>query len=241
MKDPLWCLSTACARLSGSILPTRTLDASWDVVAHFSLFGLAPANVSLLGPYLMTCFSKLEFVVIDFASSCLISWIPSSLRSTYEELTKVTVSMSMKSWTAEFKWWLTCVRRGPTLARRCAWDLVLHSPDPKLSCHSNPKKKISMLPNSVVPPPGWVQLTLRLEAFHRCRFSTPSWRHGHGRLENCWCRPVMCDTHHSPFSGATCSNNTAELTRLAEALRRICSFISHGERVRFFFLFQTRG
>ena len=45
----------------------------------------------------------------------------------------------------------------------------------------------------------------------------------------------MCDTHHSAFSGATCSNNTAELTRLAKALRRICSFSSHGERVRFSF------
>ena len=55
-------------------------------------------------------------------------------------------------------------------------------------------------------------------------------------LDGILCEPVLCDTHHPAFSGATPrSDNTAELNGLAEALRWTCSFIPHSERVRFFY------
>ena len=78
----------ACARLPGSILLVKTLDASWDGVkystacgiatnfvpcsAPFSLSGLVLANTSLLRLSLMTCCSKLAFVVTGGALSCLV-------------------------------------------------------------------------------------------------------------------------------------------------------------------------
>ena len=47
------------------------------------------------------------------------------------------------------------------------------------------------------------------------------------------CEPVMCDPRRPAFLGSTsCSNNTAELTGFAEALRWINFFIHRGERVR---------
>ena len=46
-------------------------------------------------------------------------------------------------------------------------------------------------------------------------------------------RPVTCDPGHLAFLGAISrSNNTAELTGFADALRWIDSFIPRGERVR---------
>ena len=85
-------LAMACARLSDSILPTKMLDAS-RVAAKDRLFtalqpptqfrsfvasGLAPATAFLLRLSLTTCCSKLEFVALDFASLCLVFWMPSS-------------------------------------------------------------------------------------------------------------------------------------------------------------------
>ena len=49
------------------------------------------------------------------------------------------------------------------------------------------------------------------------------------------CGPVVRNPRHRAFSGATsCSNNTAELSGLAEALRWICFLIPRGEWGRFF-------
>ena len=48
------------------------------------------------------------------------------------------------------------------------------------------------------------------------------------------CGPVVCGVRHPAFLGATsCSDNTAELTGLAEVLRWIGFFLPRGERVRF--------
>ena len=80
----------ACARLPGSILPMKALDASSDVAkdqtaysitinvllgaAPSSLFGLCTGRVHLsFGYLLMTCCSKLLPEVTGSASSCLVS------------------------------------------------------------------------------------------------------------------------------------------------------------------------
>ena len=52
----------------------------------FSLSGLAPANAFLSQLSLTTCCSKLEFVVIDSASSCAVFYTLSSLHLLDEEL-----------------------------------------------------------------------------------------------------------------------------------------------------------
>ena len=50
------------------------------------------------------------------------------------------------------------------------------------------------------------------------------------------CGPVVCDPRLPAFLGATsCSNNTAELSGLAEAIRWAISFIHRGARLRILF------
>ena len=56
------------------------------------------------------------------------------------------------------------------------------------------------------------------------------------------CGPLTCDPCHLVFLGATsCSNDTAELTGFAEALRWTDYFTSRGERVRILSNLKTRG
>ena len=56
------------------------------------------------------------------------------------------------------------------------------------------------------------------------------------------CGPVVRDSRPPAFLGAkSCSNNTAELTGFAEAIRWANSLIHRGARLRILFWLQTRG
>ena len=105
---------------------------------------------------------------------------------------------------------------------------------------SKPKKRFSTLPSC--------RTTTRMGIWSLgCRLFAGGFEHqpdgsemaGWGTTavspDNCvriLCGPVTCDPGHPAFLGASCSNNTAELSGFAVTLRRTVSFIRCGERVR---------
>ena len=103
---------------------------------------------------------------------------------------------------------------------------------------SKPKKRFSMLPTCRTTRMGLESPGCRLFAGDFKRQpdgSEAGWGTTAVSADNCvriLCGPVTCDPGHLAILGASCSNNTTELSGFAVTLRRTDSFIRCVERVR---------
>ena len=251
-----------CARLPDSILLKKTQVAFWGATKGSIAFGitidvppfsghdvpsgLAVANASRPRPSSMSFFSTLPSVATDY-----VFWLLGSSTlfchgfTTCKEPTVARVSSSASLFLENQNVDCSCVLLGLTPIRRCAWGSILNSSDLK-PLGSPIRRKIyyvTYLPD--YHQTDWYRVS-RLEIFTDGGFK----RNFEGREMAGWgvaidspenfvrtiCGPVVCDPRLPSFLGATsCSNNTAELTGFAEAVRWANSFILRGARLRILF------
>ena len=234
----------ACARLSDSTSLKKILDVFWgaikgsiahgitiDVPHHsnpYVLCGLAQANASLLRPSSMTCCSQLSFE--ETGSAFLVAGLLDAfvtafnLRRTnrgpglnFKELMMTTLC---PAWAHTYQ--ATCLGFDPEQLRPKAFPL----PKPKRKFAMLPPRRVTTRMTGIESP--WLAtftdggLKRKIDGIEMTL-----WGVAVVSLEKfvrVMCGPVVCDPRVPAFLGATsCSNNTAELTGLAEVFDGLIS------------------